>query len=161
MQEIKMNQIEIDLIKTKIYKSKIFLLGFLLFIVIWLVLWFQMGFNFLSSIIGFILIVFILILMFTYLNTLKKSRKDFKQKIKISENLKVKHKYIHIPFNRGIHKYLIKFESDKIRKYQVKKDIYEMIEVDDIIHIEYSKFACWILKIEYKGYDIYNKDIVA
>ena len=154
-----MNQSEIDLVKDKVLKSKLFLLFFLIFICGWLILWINYKFGFLIQIIGLIVVIFILILIFYFFKNWKNSKIDLKKNIKISETFKIIDKYI--VYGGGPVKYIIVFESRKIKKFQLEKKDYNVVQINDYVKIEYSKYAHWILKIEHNGKSIANKNVLA
>jgi len=157
--ENQMSHIEIDLIKNKVIKSKIFISFFLFFIIGWFIIWFQIDFSLLTNVLGIILTLFILILIVIVYKKSIDTKKDLEKKIKISDNLKIINKYTERTGRS--YNYLIILESNEIKKYQLKQDVYKKIQINDIINIEYSKFARWILKIEHNGENIANKDIIS
>ena len=154
-----MNQYEIDLIKDKIFKSKVFLFFFLIFILVWLILWFNYEFSLLTKIIGSVLTLMCLIFVIASFKQWNNSVIDLKKNIKISETLKITNKYIDHGIKRS-NRYYIILESNEIKKYQLKQNIYDIIHINDFIYVEYSKFANWILKIEHKGKSIENKNVI-
>jgi hypothetical protein len=157
-----MNQIEapitdqdIKTIKRKVEKTKIFLFVFLFFIILWS--WGLCDSDSYFTILNIFILVFdtIVLIVFSYaLKRLRVTQKDLKAKIKIVDTFKVIDKYY---TQRRNSSYIIIFDSKDIPKYEVTKRNYGLINVNDTIEIEYSKFAFWVLKIEHNKNDIENK----
>ncbi|MGY0407251.1 MAG: hypothetical protein ACWIPJ_02685 [Polaribacter sp.] len=106
------------------------------------------------------LVLFSLVFIIESFIKWRNSKKDLKENIKISETLKISNKYILGGFNNSTIRYFIILESNKIKRYELKQDVYEVVQINDFIEIEYSKCACWILKIEHNGKNIANKDVL-
>ncbi|MTH13991.1 hypothetical protein [Flavobacterium sp. LC2016-01] len=105
----------------------------------------------------FVFIILTIIALAFSLKRLSVTKNDLTAQIKIVSTFKVIDKYYTIRKNSS---YFIAFDSKDIPKYEVTKRTYELINIDDSIEIEYSKFAFWILKIEHNGNDIENKQNV-
>jgi hypothetical protein len=88
------------------------------------------------------------------------TRNDIKNKIKIIDELKVTNKYIDYGQKHGA-RYFITLDSKVIKKYEVIENVFNDLNINDSVYIEYSKYANWILKIEHNGIDIENKQIIS
>jgi hypothetical protein len=71
----------------------------------------------------------------------------------------VTNKYIYYGHRHGV-RYFITLDSKVIKKYKVTKKVFNDLNINDSVYIEYSKYANWILKIEHKGIDIENKQMI-
>ena len=152
---------EIALIRKKVFKSKIFIIGFFIFFSFWFWIWNIQEPSFFINFINIILVL--LLIVFTYFSTAKyiKTRKDLNSKIKIIENSKVLNKYTDIGSKGRITHYYIVLDSKTISKYDVAENMYMNVATGDFVYLEYSKYANWILKISHNGINIENKNIIA
>lgn len=153
--ETRITDKDIQTIKRKVKKTKVFIFVFLSFIALWS--WGLSDSDTLFSIfnaIVFVIILIALVVLVLSLKRLKVTRNDLAAQIKIVNTFKVIDKYYTLKKSSN---YFIVFDSKDIPKYQVAKKTYSLINIDDFIEIEYSKFAFWILKIEHNGNDIENK----
>jgi hypothetical protein len=152
---------EIALIRKKVFKSKIFIIGFFIFFSFWFWIWNIQESSFFINFINIILVL--LLIVFTYLASVKyiKTRKDLNSKIKIIENSKVLNKYTDIGSKGRITHYYIVLDSKTISKYDVAENMYMNVATGDFVYLEYSKYANWILKISHNGINIENKNIIA
>ena len=91
------------------------------------------------------------------------SKKDLQNQIKVVTKVTVTDKSIK---HRGggknrVSYYELSFDGNgDIEKYEVKKDIYNKVQIGDVIDIEYSKSSLWILKIELNSENIENRGYV-
>ena len=153
--ETRITDKDIQTIKSKVKKTKVFIFVFLSFIALWS--WGLSDSDTLFSIfnaIVFVIILIALVVLVLSLKRLKVTSNDLAAQIKIVNTFKVFDKYKKKKKSRN---YFILFNSKDIPKYEVTKKTYSLINIDDFIEIEYSKFAFWILKIEHNGNDIENK----
>jgi len=152
---------EVALIRKKVFKSKVFIIGFFIFFSFWFWIWNTQESSFFINFVNIILVL--LLIVFTYFSSAKniKTRKDLNSKIKIIENSKVLNKYIDTGSKGRIIHYYIILDSKAISKYDVAEDMYMNITTGDFICLEYSKYANWILKITHNGVNIENKNIIA
>lgn len=157
--ELQMTTAELTIIKRKAEKGQIFIIVFLFFLVGWYWLWPTIGDSFpyvyysISAFIG-ILFTFLFVQFFVIK---KRTKKDIESKIKISTEFKVIDKYYRSGTN---YSYTIVFDSKDIPKYEVIEAIYNKININDSIFVEYSKFGFWLLKIEHNGITIENKRMI-
>jgi hypothetical protein len=158
--ELKMNTAEIALIKNKVKKAKIFMVVFITLFAI--LLWFwtdkETPYSTFKNGLSIFLVVLLLIFIVAFSKKLLVTGSDIKNQIKIIDELKVIEK--HLDSSRSSSYYIV-FNSEIFKKYEVKKEIYDMINITDSVYIEYSKYANWILKIEHNGKDIENKNMIA
>jgi len=159
--ELKMNDSEIAIVKRKVTKSKIFMIIFIAFIAIWIWLFNdpESSYFFLTSSISTIFVILFLFAIYLYLKKLLATQKDIKEKIKIIDEFNVIDKYIDRS-SRSMSYYIV-FNSKVLKKYEVNKNVYDVINVTDPVCIEYSKYANWILKIKHNHIDIENKQMIA
>lgn len=152
---------EVALIRKKVFKSKVFIIGFFIFFSFWFWIWNIQESSFFINFVNIILVL--LLIVFTYFSSAKniKTRKDLNSKIKIIENSKVLNKYIDTGSKGRIIHYYIILDSKAIDKYDIAEDLYMNITTGDFICLEYSKYANWILKITHNGVNIENKNIIA
>ena len=156
--EVSFTQADIRKIKSKRMKSNIAFL--FAFIIISCILYFKY-----DSLDMFFIIVLCICLAITSIVVFDmffgdNSKKDLKNKIKIVTKVIVfaKHKK-HQRDSATI--YELEFEGNNdIKHYQVKEDVFEQIEVGNIIDLEYSKESLWILKIGLKSIDIENENYI-
>ncbi|WP_026728829.1 hypothetical protein [Flavobacterium denitrificans] len=157
--ESPMTNLEIEIIKTKVFKMKVFILVFLAFLIFWA--WGLSDndeiFTFLNGIILCVLILFSIFVVLA-LKKLWLTKNDIKSKIKILDELLVIEKHTTGTDNK---RYTLQLDSDDIHRYIITKKAYDEISIGDTIKIEYSKCAFWILKIEHNGVSIENKNMIA
>lgn len=157
--EFQMTATELTIIKRKSEKGQLFVIVFLFFLASWYWLWPAIGDSFpyifysISAFIG-ILFTFLFVQFFIIK---KRTKKDIDSKIKISAEFKVIDKYSRSGTNYG---YTIVFDSKDIPKYEVTEAIYNTININDSIFVDYSKFGFWLLKIEHNGITIENKRMI-
>lgn len=158
--ELKMSNTEIALIKNKVTKVKFFSIILIAFFLVWLWFWTdkETPYSLLDNGISIFIAILLLIFIFFLSKKLLVTRNDIKNQIKIIDEFKVIEKYID---RSKVSRYYIVFNSKVLNKYQVTKNVYEVINVTDSVYIEYSKHANWILKISHNNIDIENKSMIA
>ena len=158
---MKMNHAEVALITKKVKNVKIFIIAFFAFVSLWFWIWNRQEFpySFLNITINTILILFILLLILGISKKNINTRKDFINQIKVIDELIISNKYIHGSGNDV--RYYICFDSKILKEYDVKANVFNSLNINDSVHIEYSKYANWILKIEHNGIDIENKQMIS
>lgn len=160
--EIKMNNAEVALIKSKVKNAKTLIIVFMGFASIWFWIWNsqESPYSALNNLINIVLISFLLLLVYIGSKKIITTTNDIKNQIKIADELKVTNKYIDYGQKYGV-RYFITFDSNVIKKYEVIENVFNNLNVNDYIHIEYSKYANWILKIKHNGIDIENKQMIS
>ncbi|MEL4309099.1 hypothetical protein [Joostella sp. CR20] len=110
------------------------------------------GFGFVE----FLACLFFIISFLPYLRFFYKSptKRDLEERIKVHIELKVKYKSKNMD---NFHHYKIEFEENPyFYNYGLLEEDFDNVNVGDIIYIEFSKYARWILKIQCNGQDIEN-----
>lgn len=157
--EVPMTGLEIEIIKTKVLNMKVFIFVFFAFLAFWT--WSLSDsteiFTFLNGIILCVLVLFSIFVILA-LKKLWLTKNDIQSKIKILNELRVIEKH---STRSGNPRYTLNLDSEDIHRYIVTKKVYDEIGIGDIITIEYSKYAFWILKIEHNGVNIENKNMLA
>ncbi|QZK91198.1 hypothetical protein K5V07_12135 [Flavobacterium sp. CHNK8] len=159
--EIKMINAEVVLIKSKIKNAKIFIIVFFAFASIWFWIWNsqESPYSILNNSINIVLISFLLLFIYAVSKKIITTRNDIKNQIKITDELKVTNKYKDYEQNGGV-RFFITLDSKIIKKYEVTENVFNDLNINDSVYIEYSKYANWILKIEHNGIDIENKQMI-
>jgi hypothetical protein len=156
--EAQITDAELNIIKSKIRKTNIFLFLFWAFVIFWG--WglcdLDTLFSFFNIIVAVFVILTVIMCIMSY-KRLKLTKNDFAERIKIVTEFKVIDKHC---TSTKSYRYTLEFDSKDIPKYEVKKSHYDLININDSISIEYSKAAFWILKIEHNGIDIENKQMI-
>jgi hypothetical protein len=159
--EIKMINAEVVLIKSKVKNAKIFIIVFFAFASIWFWIWNsqESPYSILNNSINIVLISFLVLFIYAVSKKIITTRNDIKNQIKITDELKVTNKYKDYGQKLGV-RYFITLDSKVIKKYEVTENVFNDLNINDSVYIEYSKYANWILKIEHNGIDIENKQMI-
>ncbi|MGL2987185.1 hypothetical protein ACSVH5_06275 [Flavobacterium sp. RSSA_27] len=160
--ETKMINAEVVLIKSKVKNTKIFIVAFFAFVSIWFWIWNsqESPYSILNNSINIGLISFLLLLIYSISKKIITTKTDIKNQIKIIDELTVTNKYVDYGQKRGV-RYFITLDSKVIKKYEVTENVFNDLNINDSVYIEYSKYANWILKIEHNGIDIENKQMIS
>ncbi|QIH39585.1 hypothetical protein G7A72_12535 [Flavobacterium sp. Sr18] len=160
--ETKMINAEVVLIKSKVKNAKIFIVAFFAFVSIWFWFWNsqESPYSILNNSINIGLISFLLLLIYSISKKIITTKTDIKNQIKIIDELTVTNKYVDYGQKRGV-RYFITLDSKVIKKYEVTENVFNDLNINDSVYIEYSKYANWILKIEQNGIDIENKQMIS
>jgi hypothetical protein len=160
--ETKMINAEVVLIKSKVKNAKIFIAAFFTFVSIWFWIWNsqESPYSILNNSINIVLISFLLLLIYAISKKIITTKNDIKNQIKIIDELTVTNKYVDYGQKRGA-RYFITLDSKVIKKYEVIENVFNDLNINDPVYIEYSKCANWILKIEHNGIDIENKQMIS
>lgn len=157
--ESQMSHNDIEIIKKKVQKSKVFIFVLLSFLLLWG--WGMCDtdtvFTLFNGIVALLFLVFFIFLV-VLLKKIKTTKNDILSKIKIINEFPVLEKFC--TGSSGSRDHIIVLDSKDIPKYTVTKKVYEDINIGDIVTIEYSKAAFWILKIEHNGISIENKNVI-
>ncbi len=157
MAELEMNDNEVKFMKRKVLKSTVFTIVFSLFLAAFYIGW---NHHEPSIIVSAIVILLFLVIIFFYFAKLISTQKDIKERIKVVGELRIIDKYTG-GADSNSRTYKIIFDSKILYSYEVIERVYDELNIDDIIDVEYTKHAIWILSIKSKGMNIENKSFMA